>query len=62
MSFLRQTSFLAIRNQARLFSTSPVARKSVVDSAKDVLKAVDRTVSDAAVKSIETGGKFFIFD
>ena len=45
-----------IVRQARLFSTSPRTQKTVVDSAKDAVKKVDRTVSDAAVKGIETGG------
>ncbi|KAI9685424.1 MAG: hypothetical protein M1822_004555 [Bathelium mastoideum] len=46
-----------ITRQARLFSTSPRVQKTVVDSAKDAVKKVDRTVSDAAVKGIETGEK-----
>lgn len=40
----------------RLFSTAPALRKTAVDAAKDTLKKVDRTVSDAAVKGIEKGG------
>jgi len=40
----------------RTFTTSRVACKSVVDSVTDALKAVDRTVSDAAVKGIDKGG------
>ncbi|KAF2201519.1 hypothetical protein GQ43DRAFT_349577, partial [Delitschia confertaspora ATCC 74209] len=40
---------------ARFFSTTPAARKSVVDSAKDVLKKVDKTVANQAVKGIEKG-------
>lgn len=46
----------AIARQARLFSTSPIVRKSPVETVKDAAKAVDRKVSDAAVKGIETGG------
>jgi len=46
----------AIARQARLFSTTPAARKGPVDAAKDVLKKVDRTVADGAVKGIEVGG------
>lgn len=42
--------------RARFFSTSPLARKSAVDAAKDTAKTVDRTISDAAVKGIERGG------
>jgi uncharacterized protein YjbJ (UPF0337 family) len=53
MSMLRTS----LTRQARLFSTSSAIRKSVVDSAKDVAKKVDRTISDAAVKGIETGEK-----
>ena len=49
----------SLTRQARLFSTSPAVRKSVVDSAKDAAKKVDRTISDAAVKGIETGGRLF---
>ena len=40
----------------RSFSASVAARKSVTDAAKDAAKKVDRTVADAAVKGIETGG------
>ena len=39
------------------FSTSPRAQKSAVDATKDAAKAVDRTISDAAVKGIDTGGR-----
>jgi len=58
MSFFRQPASIALRNQGRLFSTSPITRKTIVETAKDALKAVDRTISDAAVKGIETGGMF----
>ena len=44
-----------ITRQVRLFSTTPRAQKSVVDSVKDAAKAVDRTISGAAVKGIEKG-------
>ncbi|KAJ4405104.1 hypothetical protein N0V91_005466 [Didymella pomorum] len=44
-----------IARQARLFSTTPVARKSPVETIKDAAKAVDRTISGAAVKGIEKG-------
>ncbi|KAF3047665.1 hypothetical protein E8E12_011266 [Didymella heteroderae] len=44
-----------IARQARLFSTTPVTRKSPVETIKDAAKAVDRTISDAAVKGIEKG-------
>jgi hypothetical protein len=42
--------------QTRLFSTSVYLRKDPVTAAKDAVKTVDRTVSDAAVKGIEKGG------
>ncbi|KAF2815072.1 uncharacterized protein BDZ99DRAFT_459017 [Mytilinidion resinicola] len=54
MSSIIRTS---IARQARLFSTSPAARKSVTETLKEPLKKVDRIVSDAAVKGIETGEK-----
>ena len=44
-----------IRN-ARLFSTNARLQKSATETVKDTLKAVDRTVSDAAVKGISKGG------
>lgn len=47
-----------IARQVRLFSTSPIVRKSPVETVKDAAKTVDRTVSDAAVKGIEKGGTF----
>jgi hypothetical protein len=48
----------AIARQARLFSTAPIARKSVVDSAKETVQQVDKTVAQAAVKGIEKGGTY----
>lgn len=45
-----------IARQARLFSTTPVARKSPVDAIKDAAKVVDKKISGAAVKGIEKGG------
>jgi hypothetical protein len=50
-----------IARQARLFSTTPVARKSPVETIKDAAKAVDRTISGAAVKGIEKGGTYIPF-
>jgi hypothetical protein len=44
--------------QVRLFSTTPVARKSPVEAVKDAAKAIDRTISGAAVKGIEKGGTY----
>lgn len=42
--------------RTRLFSTSPYARKSTIDAAKEAAKTLDRTIADAAVKGIEKGG------
>lgn len=50
-----------IARQARLFSTSPIARKSPVETVKDAAKAVDQTISGAAVKGIEKGGMYTLF-
>jgi hypothetical protein len=47
-----------IVRQARLFSTTPVARKSPVDAIKDAAKTIDKTISGAAVKGIEKGGTY----
>lgn len=47
----------AIARQARLFSTTPLVRKSAVDSAKDAIKNVDKSVSEQLVKGLEAGGK-----
>lgn len=47
-----------IARQARLFSTTPVARKSPVEVIKDAAKKVDQTISGAAVKGIEKGGTY----
>ncbi|CAD0090311.1 unnamed protein product [Aureobasidium vineae] len=44
-----------IRN-ARLFSTNARLQKSATETIKEAAQAVDRTISDAAVKGIETGG------
>ena len=46
-----------ITRQVRLFSTTPIARKSPVEAIKDAAKVVDKTISGAAVKGIETGEK-----
>ncbi|EED19444.1 LEA domain protein [Talaromyces stipitatus ATCC 10500] len=45
------TSFQAYRS----FSTTLATQRGPVEATKDVLKKADRTVSDAAVKGIETG-------
>ncbi|KAF1956519.1 hypothetical protein CC80DRAFT_471995 [Byssothecium circinans] len=44
-----------IARQARLFSTSPIARKSPVETVKNAAKKVDRTISNQVVKGIEKG-------
>merc|ERR1711981_1189076 len=51
ITMLRQS----IIRQARLFSTAPRLYKGPVETAKDTLKQVDRTISDAAVSGIEKG-------
>jgi hypothetical protein len=62
MSFLYRSN-VALRSAAvarpspRLFSTAVVYRKSATETVKDGLKAVDRTVADAAIKGIDAGGK-----
>ena len=64
MSFLTRTSATTLRTlrfttSRAAFSTTFRAQKSAVDStldaAKETLKSIDRTVSDAAVKGIEKG-------
>jgi hypothetical protein len=47
-----------LARQVRLFSTSPIVRKSPVESVKDAAKTVDRTISDQVVKGIEKGGMY----
>ena len=65
MSFLYKTTPLlrtaarSARSSPRLFSTAIVQQKSATDTVKDGLKAVDRTVSDAAVAGIDKGGTIF---
>jgi len=63
MSFLYQTTPVlrtavrtsVTRSSPRLFSTTVVYQKSATETVKDGLKAVDRTVSDAAVAGIDKG-------
>jgi hypothetical protein len=66
MSFLYRSNAVlrsaAIRPSPRLFSTAVVYQKSATETVKDGLKAVDRTVSDAAVKGIDAGGKLYLSD
>ena len=45
-----------LARQVRLFSTTPIARKSPVETIKDAAKAVDAKLSGAAIKGIEVGG------
>lgn len=42
-----------------MFRTSPAAKKTAAETAKETLESVNRTVSDAAVKGIEKGGMFY---
>ena len=61
MSFLALTTLRTVRAApVARFSTTAIAQKSPVDAAKDTLKKVDRTVSDAAVSGIEAGGTCFL--
>jgi hypothetical protein len=48
-----QTTTIA---QRAAFSTASPLHKTVVDSAKDTLKSVDRAVSDKLVDGIDIGG------
>lgn len=62
MSFLSRLQPIArqsaITKQApRLFTTTATQRKGPIEAGKDVLKSVDRTISDAAVKGIDKGSK-----
>ncbi|KAH8692637.1 LEA domain protein [Talaromyces proteolyticus] len=64
MSFLPKTILTTTRvtvapsyRTYRSFSITLAAKKGPVEGTKDALKKVDRTVSDAAVKGIETGEK-----
>src|SRR2546423_5873356 len=62
MSFLYRSN-IALRSAAarpspRLFSTAAVYQKSATETVKDGLKAVDRTVSNVAVKGIDAGSKY----
>jgi hypothetical protein len=49
------TSFQAIRS----ISATASYNKSAVDAGKDALKKADRNISDAAVKGINKGGKYY---
>lgn len=58
MTFLRTIPRKALPlTRTRLFTTTSPAQKSATEAAKDTLKTVDRTISNAAVKGIEKGGK-----
>ena len=54
MSTMMRSARLVTR--ARPFSTISPLRKSATETAKDTLKAADRTVSDTLVKGINAGG------
>ena len=45
-----------LARNARLFSTNARLQKSAIDSAKDGLKSIDRTVSDTLIKGIDSSG------
>ena len=45
---------------SRAVSSTSRKEKGAVDATKDTLKKVNRTVSDAALKGIETGGMSFV--
>jgi uncharacterized protein YjbJ (UPF0337 family) len=61
MSFLTRTSTTTLRTlrfaPRASFSTSSRSQKSATEAAKDAVKTVDRTMSNAAVKGIEKGRK-----
>lgn len=46
-----------LARNVRLFSTNVRLNKSAVDTAKESVEKVDRTVSDQLVKGIEKGRK-----
>ncbi|GAM87511.1 hypothetical protein ANO11243_055370 [Dothideomycetidae sp. 11243] len=48
----RSAMRLSVLGGRRTFATTPLARKSATEAAKDTLKAADRTVSDQLVKGI----------
>jgi hypothetical protein len=50
--------FVAQTGGTRGFAVSALRAKGPVDVAKDVLKTVDRKVSDKLVDGIEIGGEF----
>lgn len=57
----RQSIIRSLRASApstRLFTTNARLQKTATETVKDAAKAVDRTISDAAVKGIEKGGTF----
>ena len=47
-----------LARNARLFSTNARLQKSAIDTAKDGLKSIDRTVSDTLIKGIDSSGMF----
>lgn len=57
VAVLPTTGFQAVRS---ISATAPYS-KGPIDTTKDTLKKADRTVSDAAVKGIDKGGKLSLF-
>lgn len=51
------TAPIYARTAVAPFSTTSAQRKGAVDTAKEKLKKVDKTISGAAVKGIEKGGE-----
>jgi len=47
-----------LARQVRLFSTSPRVQKSVIDSAKETAKTIDKSVSSKIVQGIEKAGTY----
>lgn len=57
--FARRSAAAAVRTAGlRSFSAQPRLQKTATETVKDAAKAVDRTISDAAVKGIEKGGQY----
>ena len=47
----------SLLRSTRLFSTTPLVRKTATDTIKDAAKTVDRTISNAAVKGLDKAGE-----
>ncbi len=50
----------SILRQTRLFSTSPITHKTLVESAKDTINKAAKTVSDATASGIAKTGTSFV--